>query len=67
MNPDELTRWLETVQCTSPFTLADARELRFMIKDATLDATSVEVVIGDAVHVRVAIGTRVIERDLHVV
>ena len=43
MTPDQFVRWLEGVKLTAPFTIADASELKAMIKTALGSDTIVEV------------------------
>lgn len=62
-------KWILTVAATSPFTIADAAELKSMIKrmlgpEAVVDVYTTR---GDKAFVRVQIGGTIIERVLNVV
>lgn len=62
-------KWLLTVACTSPFTIADAAELKAMIKHMLGSHALVDVYTtrGGKAFVRVQIGSTIIERVLDVV
>lgn len=67
MTPDQFVRWLEGVKLTAPFTLADASELKAMIKTAVPDASvDIHAPHGDKVFVRVATERGEIERVIDV-
>ena len=63
--------WLETVQCTKPFTCADAKELHTIIHNSIPASVPAKVDVyttkGDVVHVRVELDQRVVERELPIV
>lgn len=62
------TAWLVGVACTKPFTVADADELRKMIKKQLPKAiVDVYYTRGDKVHVRVQDGDNLVERAIDVV
>lgn len=66
---DAFRQWLHSVVTTSPFTIADALELKAMIKAFVGDASLVDVYTTDGaqVFVRVQLGSLVIERVIDVV
>lgn len=68
MTGDAFIEWLGSVTCTKPFTLADAAELKAMIKAAVVDGkVDVYTTKGDKVHVRIETPRGVLTRDLDVV
>lgn len=69
VNANALIAWLDTVTCTDPFTIADARELKAMVDQFAGPEALVDVYTtkGDKVHVRVQFHDTVIVRDLDVV
>lgn len=68
---ETLVAWLETVVPTKPFTLADAKELYALIRNAAATDSKVEVHATDhtftRVHVLIASEHGVIERVIDVV
>lgn len=63
-----LYSWLQSVVCTSPFTLHDAFELKAMIDQLLGPESIVDVYTkrGDKVFIRVQLGDKVFERALDV-
>ncbi len=64
-----LAAWLDTVTCTKPFTVPDAKELKALVDQFAGPEALVDVYTtrGDKVHVRVQFRDTVIARDLDVV
>jgi hypothetical protein len=71
VNTDAFLTWLETVQCTKPFTLADAAELHALIHNALTPwpdtVVDVYTTTGDVVHVRVETYRGVLLREIPIV
>lgn len=63
--------WLESIRCTSPFTIVDAKELHRIIHEVLTPwpdtVVDVYTTSGDVVHVRVETYRGVIKRDFDVV
>jgi hypothetical protein len=60
--------WLNTVRCTAPFTLDDARELYKLIKYVAAPAfVDVFTRVGDKVFIRIETARGVLERTIDVV
>lgn len=67
MSPEVLS-WLDSVQCTKPLTLADARELKAALNSAVPGAlVDVYWTRGDRMHVRVEAAGKIYMRSFDAV